>query len=137
MIRWIKQLDDILRGQATRLSSLRDGTIDISARGLCVVLLILGMLYGLCMGFFSILVSSGRNYQQIIATTVKVPTLETRMEKNPMHSPYSMPRIRSTTQSPRAEISIVPSRSEESRVACPRRMSSSCLIHRIMHHPVG
>ncbi|MCY2953499.1 MAG: hypothetical protein NTU53_16195 [Planctomycetota bacterium] len=47
MLKWIKQLDRILRGQATSLAALRDGTIDISARGLLVVLLILGMLYGL------------------------------------------------------------------------------------------
>jgi len=75
MLHWFKQLDRILRGEATRLSALRAGTIDLSVGGLVIVLIILGLLYGLCMGLFSVIASGGRNYAQLAATTVKVPAL--------------------------------------------------------------
>ena len=75
MLHWFKQLDRILRGEATRLSALRAGTIDLSVPGLVIVLVILGLLYGLCMGLFSIIASGGRNYEQLAATTIKVPSL--------------------------------------------------------------
>ncbi|HEV8606464.1 MAG TPA: hypothetical protein VGQ99_13910 [Tepidisphaeraceae bacterium] len=75
MRHWFKQLDRILRGEATRLSALRAGTIDLSVGGLSAVLLILGLLYGLCMGVFSVIASGGRTYAQLLATTVKVPAL--------------------------------------------------------------
>jgi hypothetical protein len=75
MLHWFKQLDRILRGEATRLSALKAGTIDLSVRGLVIVLIILGLLYGLCMGVFSVIASGGRNYAQLAATTLKVPAL--------------------------------------------------------------
>ncbi|HEV8291417.1 MAG TPA: hypothetical protein VGP94_05820 [Tepidisphaeraceae bacterium] len=75
MLHWFKQLDRILRGEATRLSALRAGTIDLSVGGLVIVLIILGLLYGLCMGLFSVIASGGRNYTQLAATTFKVPAL--------------------------------------------------------------
>ena len=33
MLRWLKQLDRILRGEATRITQLRTGTIDVPAVG--------------------------------------------------------------------------------------------------------
>jgi hypothetical protein len=75
MLHWFKQLDRILRGEATRLSALKAGTIDLSVGGLVIVLIILGLLYGLCMGLFSVIASGGRNYAQLAATAFKVPAL--------------------------------------------------------------
>jgi hypothetical protein len=75
MIRQFKQLDRILRGEATRLPALRDGIIDISARGLFGILLLLGLLYGICMGLFSVINSHAHDYRQLLATTIKVPAL--------------------------------------------------------------
>src|SRR4051812_48701798 len=75
MLHWFKQLDRILRGEATRLSALKTGTIDLSVGGLVIVLIILGLLYGLCMGLFSVIASGGTNYAQLTATTFKVPSL--------------------------------------------------------------
>ena len=46
MIRGFKALDRVLRGEATRLPALRDGTIDIPAGLLIIVLVILGMVAG-------------------------------------------------------------------------------------------
>ena len=75
MLHWFKQLDRILRGEATRLSALKTGTIDLPVGGLVIVLIILGLLYGLCMGLFSVIASGGKNYAQLAATTFKVPAL--------------------------------------------------------------
>jgi hypothetical protein len=36
---WMKQLDRLLRGEATRLSSLRQGIIDVSPEGMTILIL--------------------------------------------------------------------------------------------------
>jgi hypothetical protein len=70
-----RELDQILRGEATRLSSLRQGTIDISAGKLSVILVLLAMLYGACMGSFALLRAGGPSVGQLVAAMIKVPTL--------------------------------------------------------------
>ena len=50
MLKSLMQLDKILRGDATQLPSLEQGKIEIAASGLSMVLLLLGMVYGLCAG---------------------------------------------------------------------------------------
>ena len=75
MLRWLGQLDRILRGDATRLSSLRRGTIEVSAGGLAVVLALLGLFYGACMGSFALLREDGPAVMQFLSTTLKVPAL--------------------------------------------------------------
>lgn len=72
---WWKDLDRILRGEATRLSALRRGTIEVRLGGLSIVLAILAMLYGGCMGSFAMLKDGGPSYWQLLASTVKVPAL--------------------------------------------------------------
>jgi hypothetical protein len=82
MIAWLTHLDRLLRGDATRPDSLRDGTIQIQAGSLAVLVIVLGALYGLCMGSFSLLKEvptdlsdpNGR-YMQLLATAIKVPAL--------------------------------------------------------------
>lgn len=74
MRRWLGQLDRILRGEATQLPALREGRIEVSARGLSIILIILGMIYGLCMGTFA-LTRGSEGVQQLIASTVKLPAL--------------------------------------------------------------
>jgi hypothetical protein len=75
MWRWIKQLDRILRGEATRPLDLREGTIAISAGGIAVVVGILAAIYGMCMGSFALLREDGPSLVQFFATTLKVPAL--------------------------------------------------------------
>jgi hypothetical protein len=75
MIKWIKELDGILRGEATKLPALKQGRIEFSAGGLLVVVVLLGLVYGMCMGFFGLFREGGPSYEQWIATTVKVPAL--------------------------------------------------------------
>lgn len=75
MLRWFRDLDRILRGDATRLSELREGRIDVSVGGLAIVLVLLGLCSGSCVGTFSIVRVGGPLFQQLFASTVKVPAL--------------------------------------------------------------
>lgn len=81
-----KQLDAILRGDATRLSNLERGEIPVSARGLTAVVILLGVLYGLCMGSFAVVratlgdvgpdVPAAQDAGgQLVAAAVKLPLL--------------------------------------------------------------
>lgn len=75
MRRWISELDRLLRGETTRLSNLRGNSIDVPLGGLAFLLIILGMIYGACMGAFALLRPSGPSYDQLLASTVKLPLL--------------------------------------------------------------
>lgn len=72
---WWKNLDRILRGEATRPSMLARGTIDVSVGGLVAVLIILAMVYGASMGAFALSRPTGATALQLIASTIKVPLL--------------------------------------------------------------
>ena len=82
MFRWLKHLDWLLRGEATRPEALRDGNVPVETNGLAILLVLLGAIYGVCMGSFSLLkevppeiVDPNGRYLQLLATTIKVPTL--------------------------------------------------------------
>jgi hypothetical protein len=82
MLAWLQQLDRLLRGEVTRHDRIRDGQFDFSAGGLAILIVVLGMVYGLCMGSYSLLreasvgvVDPAPRYMQLVATTVKVPAL--------------------------------------------------------------
>jgi hypothetical protein len=80
MHHWIRSLDRILKGEATRPEALRAGSIDIPLGGLSFVLLLLGVFYGLCMGAFAIITRWGTpkalmGWEQAAASAVKVPLL--------------------------------------------------------------
>lgn len=91
MLRLLKQVDRVLRGEVTQLDSLRDGTIAVRARSLTIMIIVLGLTYGLCMGCFSLfrvgelgeadVIAFAVGDQelvipsQMVATTVKVPAL--------------------------------------------------------------
>ena len=82
MLGWFSQLDRLLRGDVTRPDQLHDGGIKIDAAGLAVSIVLLGMLYGLCMGSYSLLKEvppelndPNMRYKQLLATTLKVPAL--------------------------------------------------------------
>jgi hypothetical protein len=72
---WLTDLDRILRGEATRLTALRRGTIEIPAGGLSVVIVLLGIFQGLCMGCFALFKGGGPVYLQMVASALKVPAL--------------------------------------------------------------
>jgi hypothetical protein len=71
----LKHLDRILRGEATEDAALREGTFEIPIFGLALVIDILGLIYGLCMGLFSLTAGGSGSLMQIPATMLKVPAL--------------------------------------------------------------
>ena len=75
MGKWWKDLDRILRGDATRISALSRGKLEIPVGGVSIVLVVLGMVYGACMGCYSIFKPGGSSYLQLVASTLKVPAL--------------------------------------------------------------
>jgi hypothetical protein len=80
MIQWIRSLDRVLKGEATRPATLRGGTIELPIVGLTVLLVLLGGLYGACMGTFALLTHWGtptasRGFLQMGFSAVKVPML--------------------------------------------------------------
>lgn len=76
------QLDRLLRGDTTQPEQLNDGRLEVDLRGIAIVVALLGAIYGVCMGSFSLLKTVpdsiddpfGR-YLQLLATTIKVPAL--------------------------------------------------------------
>jgi len=77
MWKWVKALDRVLRGEATRLPELSEETIQIPAVGLSAVVVGLGMVYGACMGCFALVNRQelADRFGQLLASTVKVPAL--------------------------------------------------------------
>lgn len=80
MIGWVKALDRVLKGEATRPEALREGMIDVRAGGLTLLLVILGGLYGACMGAFSLMSRwgthrAGDGWLQVGFAASKVPML--------------------------------------------------------------
>ncbi len=70
------ELDRILRGELTHVASLRrGGGIDVSPGRLSVIIVLLGMVYGVCMGTFALFRMKGPHAWQIVASMVKVPLL--------------------------------------------------------------
>ena len=82
MLAWLRHLDSLLRGDVTRPEELRAGRIDIDPRGMAAVIVLLAMIYGLCMGSYSLLKIVPESlddpmmrYKQLVATTIKLPAL--------------------------------------------------------------
>ena len=85
MWKWFKQLDGILRGDATRLPALREGRIDMLIGGVMIVAIVLAVVYGICMGGFAVIratwpeqgvtVEMADAYKQMLASAVKLPLL--------------------------------------------------------------
>lgn len=75
MLNHFKQLDRLLRGDATSSAALRFGTILIPIDKIGVAILLLASLYGFCMGIFSLVNGNDALLQRMLATIVKVPSL--------------------------------------------------------------
>jgi hypothetical protein len=74
-MRWIRDLDRILRGEATSLPALRAGAINVSAGSLVGGLVGMGAIYGVCMASFTMFQGGDQWWLQMIASTLKVPAL--------------------------------------------------------------
>ncbi|APW63882.1 hypothetical protein [Paludisphaera borealis] len=71
----VRDLDSILRGDLTRLSSLREGRVEVAPGRLSRVIVVLCMIHGLCMATFTVFSRNGPALGQVVATMVKVPLL--------------------------------------------------------------
>jgi hypothetical protein len=72
----LKDLDRLLRGDATRLSALQKGQIEVSEGQMPWLIIGLGLIYGLCMGCFALSNKAfGDASLQVIACMAKVPVL--------------------------------------------------------------
>lgn len=75
MLAWFRSLDRLLRGEATDIRLLQRGDIDIPVPGMTVLILLLGVTYGACMGTFALMRTAGPVYAQVGASMSKVPLL--------------------------------------------------------------
>lgn len=72
---WLLELDRVLRGDATRPAALQSGAPEVSAGRLAAIGLLLGALYGFCMGFFGVFNRPEPEYRLLINGMIKVPAL--------------------------------------------------------------
>jgi hypothetical protein len=68
-------LDRLLRGELTRAESLQRGSVEVAPGRLSLVLVILCMVYGACMGAFAVFGPRGGHAMQVVASMLKVPAL--------------------------------------------------------------
>jgi hypothetical protein len=69
MLDALRQLDRVLRGEATRLPDLRQGTIHVRVYAMLAVVIVLGLIYGACMGSFAAFRITGQSFEQLLAST--------------------------------------------------------------------
>jgi hypothetical protein len=75
MLKWLKELDRILRGDATRMEELWKAELRIPVLGLSVVILALAVIYAVCLDFYAMFRPDGPLLLQAFATIIKVPAL--------------------------------------------------------------
>lgn len=75
MPRWLYDLDRVLRGQATRAEDLQGGRLELPIGRLSLALIGLGVVYGACMGSFTLWRADGPLWMQLLSTSIKVPAL--------------------------------------------------------------
>ena len=72
---WLSELDDLLRGRKTEAGLLAEGTEQLRIGPFLTATVILGLVYGVFMGLYAVLNHTPPCYQQLLASTVKVPAL--------------------------------------------------------------
>jgi len=75
MLTWFRSLDRVLRGEATSATALKSNELDVPVWGLCVLIDLLGLLYGLCMGVFDLTAGGHDAWKQTLSCMMKVPAL--------------------------------------------------------------
>ncbi len=71
----LRELDDLLRGRKTRMEQLAEGTQQLRLAPFLTTSLLLGALYGACMGLYSVVSRQPAVPMQLLASTVKMPML--------------------------------------------------------------
>src|SRR5689334_96881 len=70
-----RELDRVLRGEATRLPELKRGAVEVPLGGLSAALAVLAVGYGVCMGSYALFRGAPAAGLQVLASAVKVPAL--------------------------------------------------------------
>ena len=74
-IEWLKQLDELLRGERVRRELLLAGKIDLPLKKFVLIAAGLGALYGFFMGWYALFGRRDGAALQVFAATVKLPAL--------------------------------------------------------------
>lgn len=76
-MKWLRPVDELLRGEATRVSNLTNGRIELPIRPLFTATVVLMAFYGACMSTFALLRLGGapEGWLQLISSAVKLPLL--------------------------------------------------------------
>ncbi|MCE5268062.1 MAG: hypothetical protein LLG00_09270 [Planctomycetaceae bacterium] len=72
---WWRDLDRVLRGEATSLDANGEGRLGLPLDRLLLAILLMTMAYGVCMGFYAGFREGGPVVAQWLAVTAKVPCL--------------------------------------------------------------
>jgi hypothetical protein len=72
---YLQSLDRLLRGELTHLEALRKDGLQLPLGGTTLLVAVLGMVFGVCMGTFAVLHKDGPQLMQMVAASVKVPAL--------------------------------------------------------------
>jgi len=75
MFTWLRELDEVLRGRKTDPELLVKGTAHIRIEPLAAGAILLGMIYGICMGLYAVATRTPPSVAQLIASSLKVPAL--------------------------------------------------------------
>jgi hypothetical protein len=75
MVQWLKNLDELLRGERTRADLLERGEFELPLGRFVGLAVGLGALYGFFMGWYSVANTEPARWQQMLAGMVKVPAL--------------------------------------------------------------
>ncbi len=71
----LMQLDQLLRGEATRTDVLKTGDLAVQSRQLFVINIVLGMVAGFCLGWFALVNKQLEGIWQVVSCMLKVPAL--------------------------------------------------------------
>jgi hypothetical protein len=74
MRKWIQSIDDLLRGETTRLDRLRTGAFDVPIVAFVLHVVVFGAFYGFCMSWLA-LMRPVPVYLQVVSSMVKMPAL--------------------------------------------------------------
>lgn len=75
MLSWFRDLDRVLRGDATRPDALRQGHVDAPPARIAAAGVLLAALYGLCMGVFGVFNRPEPEYLLLLNGAIKVPAV--------------------------------------------------------------
>jgi hypothetical protein len=74
-MRWLKELDEVLRGRKADPRMLAEGTAHIHIAPLLVASIVLGIVYGVFMGLYAVTTRTPPSFEQLAASAIKVPAL--------------------------------------------------------------